>query len=89
MTFRLKLNQPCRAFDITVDRWRARRHFNLLNEFSERGYDSPRGGSSRPLPPEKGDQMSRIVFFLNESVADEYIERMKKRITKEEKAAER
>lgn len=48
MSLKIKRNLKCRAFDIVVDDARVRRHFDLMIELEERGFMSPRGGSTGP-----------------------------------------
>lgn len=85
MAFKIRSNQKCRAFDVNLDRHRSKRHTALMMEFAERDVLSPRGASSRPLHEENGEMTYNMVFFLAEEVADEYIERMSRRVTKAEK----
>lgn len=77
---RFKSNQQCRYFDVVVDEKRRALHLELIMEFSVRGIWSPPGGSAGPHFRDgilvKG--YYRFIFMLDETVADEYIERMKK-----------
>lgn len=87
MSLKIKRNLKCRAFDIVVDDPRVHRHLDLMIEFEERGFMSPRGGSTGPHFKEGKRVGARLVFYLNEEVADEYLERMRRRVTKAEKRA--
>lgn len=85
MVFKIRSNQKCREFDIYLDEHRLARHTALMMEFNGRGVASPRGGFSGPAFTEGDRTTYQVVFFLAEEVADEYVERMKRRVTNLEK----
>lgn len=74
---RFKLNQVCRAVEIEGTREEMQRHWALMMEFMERGIYSPRGGASGPVEGRPGRFF--VVSYVDESVADEYVRRMKAR----------
>lgn len=73
-------NQPCRAIEIEGTKEEMQRHFALKIEFLERGIDSPRSGASGPVRDKPGRYF--VVAYIDESVADEYVNRMKARTQK-------
>jgi hypothetical protein len=80
MPVKVRETQRCRYYDLVMDSATADLHHNLINDFLNRGFLSPRGGSSGPhVDPDtmrvvKGQY--RRIFFLNELVCDEYEEKM-------------
>ncbi len=85
MAFKIRSNQKCRAFDLVLDEHRLARHTALMMEFNERDITSPRGGVSSPAFEENEKMTYNVAFFLAEEVADEYVERMKRRVTNAER----
>lgn len=85
MKLEINTNLKCRAFDIVMDDEMHERHYALIFEFLERHIHSPRGGSSGPAFDQGKRIGSRVVFYLAEEVADEYLERMSQPIPDDEK----
>jgi len=77
---RFFMNQPCRAIRFEGTKAEMQRHFVLQIEFLERGIVGPRGGASGPVQGKPGRYF--VVDYVDESVADEYVRRMKARTQK-------
>jgi hypothetical protein len=77
MTFTIRQNTLCRAYDIEMDNPMHERHLSVIADFVERGVAIPKGGVSIPLYRGKEIVGRKHVFFLNEEVCDEYEKRMR------------
>jgi hypothetical protein len=73
-------NQTCRAIEMEGTLEELQRHFDLKMEFLERGIVSPQGGASGPVKGKPGRYF--VVGYIDESVADEYVRRMRARTQK-------
>jgi hypothetical protein len=62
----------CRFYDLVLTPEERTKHCEAIKDFLNRDIDSPRGGGSAPWSGGK----TRMVFFLNEEVADEYEKKM-------------
>jgi len=85
MTLEFNLNLKCRALDIVMDDELAERHYALQFEFLDRGIHNPRGGSVGPAFKDRKRIGSRMVFYLAEEFADEYVERISAPVPADEK----
>jgi hypothetical protein len=73
---KIKVNQaqPCRAYDLVLDKEARDRHFELIMDYIKRGIVSPHGGMSGPnmVNGRRREGEYRIMHFLAEEVCDEY-----------------
>lgn len=94
MGVKLKLNGTMRAIHIELERGpRLKRHQEMMFEFQRRGiWTRYHVSGPAPLPAREGGPYKRdldkimIIFDIDEQYADEYINRIRARITKAELA---